>query len=223
MKKLLLFMMCLVAIGIANAQQVYESTGNNVNVRTGPGTNYPVMTKAGTRSTKAQLFVGDRVTYSGVTKNNFMQVKSNDGKWKSTGWVYSDYLRPVGKGQPALTALERKVVGRHMLSLQWISWDYFGTCEITKEPDGRYRCVGEQLSKENPGDFLRLDGYIEIVNEKHLIFDGSIAIKIYHLNDGEEYVRTGRYDFKSTQNRKYWRAQNLEKIDATDYVDIYFK
>ena len=35
-----------------------------------------------------------------------------------------------------LTALERKVVGRHMLSLQWISWDYFGSVEIKKQADG---------------------------------------------------------------------------------------
>ena len=27
--------------------------------------------------------------------------------------------------------LEKQVIGKHMLSLQWISWEKFGTCEIT--------------------------------------------------------------------------------------------
>lgn len=123
-----------------------------------------------------------------------------------------------------LTPLEQKVVGNHMLSLQWISWDYFGTAKITKEADGRLKCVGEQLSKEYPGDYLKLDGYITIVSALHLQFTGTIKTKVYHLNNGEEYVREGTFDFKSTQGRKYWREQEMKGPDGvTDYVDIYFK
>ncbi|MBR0046750.1 MAG: hypothetical protein IJP75_07725 [Bacteroidaceae bacterium] len=123
-----------------------------------------------------------------------------------------------------LTPLERQVVGNHMLSLQWISWDYFGTAKITKEADGRLKCVGEQLSKEYPGDYLKLDGYITIVDALHLQFTGTIKTKVYHLNNGEEYVREGTFDFKSTQGRKYWREQEMKGPDGvTDYVDIYFK
>ena len=226
MKKLILFCLSIMMATLCNAQNIYECTGDNVNVRTGPGTDYAVMTTAIARPGKAQLFRGQKVEYLGVTKNGFMKVKQIDQNWMNeTGWVYARYLKKAGTAakNTSLTALERKVVGKHMLSLQWISWDYFGKCEITKLPDGTLSCVGEQLSKEHPGDFLRLDGTIEIVNEKHLIFDGDISIKVYHLNNGEEYTRTGRYDFKSTQNRRYWRAQNLEVIDACDYVDIYFK
>ena len=123
-----------------------------------------------------------------------------------------------------LTPLEQKVVGNHMLSLQWISWDYFGNAKITKEADGRLKCVGEQLSKEHPGDYLKLDGYITIVSALHLQFTGTIKTKVYHLNGGEEYVREGTFDFKSTQGRKYWREQEMKGPDGvTDYVDIYFK
>ena len=123
-----------------------------------------------------------------------------------------------------LTPLERQVVGKHMLSLQWISWDYFGTAEITKEADGRLKCVGSQLSKEYPGDYLKLDGYITIVSALHLQFTGTIKTKVYHLNGGEEYVREGTFDFKSTQGRKYWREQEMKGPDGvTNYVDIYFK
>ena len=228
MRRLLLILACVLTGAVCQAQSVYECTGDNVNVRRGPGKNYEIVYTNIARPGKVQLFKGETVTYLGEKRNGFMKVKISDDKNPQPGptWVSAQYLRKLGSGsgyQGGLSALERKVVGRHMLSLQWISWDYFGVCTITKEADGRLRCVGEQLSKEHPGDFLRLDGYVEIVNEKHLVFDGDIAIKVYHLNDGEEYVRTGQYDFKSTQNRKYWRAQNLEKIDATDYVDIYFK
>lgn len=223
MKQIILSLFCLLSCGIICAQDIYESTGDNVNVRKGPGMNYGIVMTNIARPGKVQLFKGDRVEYLGETKNGFMKINVPESKnaQQSVAWVSAQYLRKPTKG--SLSALEKKVVGRHMLSLQWISWDYFGVCTITKEADGRLRCVGEQLSKETPGDYLKLDGYIEIVDAKHLIFEGDISIKVYHLNEGNEYVRTGRYDFVSTQNRKYWRAQNLEKIDATDYVDIYFK
>ena len=145
------------------------------------------------------------------------------GMQTKSGWVSAQYLKPAKKKSAPLSGLERQIVGRHMLSLQWISWEDFGVCNITKEKDGRLRCVGEQLSKEHPGDFLKIDGYVDIVDAKHLVFNGDITIKVYHLNEGKPYTRSGKYDFLSTQNRKYWRAQKLEVIDATDYVDIYFK
>jgi len=123
----------------------------------------------------------------------------------------------------SLTPLEKKVVGKHLLSLQWISWDYFGTCEISKIENGRYRCVGSQLSKEN-SDYLKLDGYISIVNENHLKFTGVIKTKVYHLNNGNEYVREGTFDFKATDGRKYWREQEMAGPDGcTDYIDIFFQ
>ena len=225
MKKLASLLLCILVTTFTYAQNIFECTGDNVNVRTGPGKQYGnVMTNIA-RPGRAQLFKGQQVEYLGVTKNGFMKVAHPDNIWQGeSGWVSAQYLRRPGAARPSsLSALERKVVGRHMLSLQWISWDYFGTCNITKEADGRLRCVGEQLSKEHPGDYLKLDGYVSIVDEKHLIFDGDIIIKVYHLNNGEEYIRSGQYDFVSTQNRKYWRAQNLEVIDACDYVDIYFK
>ena len=58
---------------------------------------------------------------------------------------------------------EQKLLGHHLLSLQWISWEYFGGCDITKDEDGTLRCVGEQLSREND-DYLRLNGTISIVD-----------------------------------------------------------
>ena len=125
--------------------------------------------------------------------------------------------------QRALTP-EQKVLGKHMLSLQWISWDYFGTCNITKDDNGVLHCKGEQLSREND-DYLKINGTIEIVDANNLKFTGTIAMKIYHINGGKECLREGTFDFKATNGRKYWRMQQMDNpCDmACDYVDIYFK
>ena len=119
---------------------------------------------------------------------------------------------------------EQKVLGKHMLSLQWISWDYFGTCNITKDDKGVLHCKGEQLSREND-DYLKINGTIEIVDANNLKFTGTIAMKIYHINGGKECLREGTFDFKATNGRKYWRMQQMDNpCDmACDYVDIYFK
>jgi len=128
----------------------------------------------------------------------------------------------------SLTKLERKVVGKHMLSLQWISWSYFGTATITKEDDGTLRCTGEQLSRGDDshiGDYLKIDGTVRIVSALELEFTGTIRTKIWHINNGDEVVREGTFTFLSTNGRKYWRLQQMENPadGCTDYVDIYFK
>ncbi len=128
------------------------------------------------------------------------------------------------KGGASKNAVEQKVLGKHKLSLQWISWENFGTVTITKEKNGRLRCVGEQRSVEN-SDYLTIDGYITIVNEKHLKFEGNITLSVSHIQYGKPCVREGTFDFKSTQGRRYWRMQQMENPcdGCTDYVDIYFK
>ena len=133
-----------------------------------------------------------------------------------------------------LTSLEKKVVGKHMLSLQWISWKNFGSVTITKEADGTLSCHGEQLAvncadaeegNKTNGDYVKLDGTIQIVDETHLIFTGDICEKVYHINNGEECLRQGTYDFIATGKRKYWRLQDITNPtgECADYIDIYFK
>ena len=65
--------------------------------------------------------------------------------------------------------------------------------------------------------------YITIVSETHLKFTGAIRTKVYHLNNGNEYVREGSFDFVATDGRKYWREQEMNGPEGvTDYIDIYF-
>ena len=72
-----------------------------------------------------------------------------------------------------LNDVERKVQGKHMLSLQWLSWKYFGYVNITKQPDGTITCRGEQLARnckdadndcKTNDDYIKLDGVIDIVD-----------------------------------------------------------
>ncbi len=134
-----------------------------------------------------------------------------------------------------LTALERKVVGKHMLSLQWISWESFGSVEIKKEADGTFSCRGEQLARKctkdveqgniDNDDYVKLDGTIEIVDADHLVFTGEIRTKVYHINNGQEVLRSGTFNFVTKEKRKYWRMQEISNPadNCADYIDIYFK
>lgn len=163
--------------------------------------------------------------YIGEFKNNEFEGKGTGyfvgGETESGIWKNGKYMG--SEAEQDLTSLERKVVGKHLLSLQWISWDYFGTCEITKVNNGKYRCVGSQHSKEN-SDYLKLEGYISIVNENHLRFTGTIITRLHDMNNGNEHIREGTFDFKSTGGRKYWREQEMTGSDGcTDYIDIYFQ
>lgn len=120
---------------------------------------------------------------------------------------------------------DKLLLGYHNFSLQWISWDYFGKVEFTKgKTDKNYLVKGAQKSKEND-DYIEIEGLITPKNEKHLIFNGVINYKVYHLNNGKPCKREGTFNFKVSGNRKYWRLQEMGNPcdNVTDYIDIYFK
>lgn len=114
--------------------------------------------------------------------------------------------------------------GKHNLSLQWISWEELGEAEIEYIGDNSYRIEGEQRSPD-ASDYLTIAGTLQAVSETELIFDGTVEHQIAHLNQGKPCVKTGKQTFKSTQNRKYWRMQDMQNCEGgavTDYIDIYF-
>jgi len=115
---------------------------------------------------------------------------------------------------------EQDLLGTHQMRLQWI--DGKGTCEFG-EADGMLTISGKY---EKGGDFLSIDGKAQLPNAKELIVEGKIITKVSHLNGGKECVREGKYIFRSTKGRKYWRMQNMDNCEegaTVDYVDIYFK
>ncbi len=115
------------------------------------------------------------------------------------------------------------LLGRHKVSLQWISWNYFGAATVTKRK-GIYYLKGEQKGRGNT-DYVKIDGVVTSVDAKEFKFDGSVIMQISHINGGEPCKREGELTFRITGKRKYWRMQEMDNPcdQATDYVDIYFR
>jgi hypothetical protein len=115
------------------------------------------------------------------------------------------------------------LLGRHRLSLQWISWDYFGAATVT-ERGGVLYLKGNQRQRGG-SDYLTIDGVITSIDAKEFSFSGKIVTRISHINGGAPCVRDGDFTFKITGKRKYWRLQEMDSPcdTATDYVDIFFR
>ena len=122
-------------------------------------------------------------------------------------------------------AAAQRLLGRHMLSLQWISWDHFGVATVTNRA-GMYSIKGEQNGRgKSSTDFVKIDGAITSIDTKEFAFKGVITTRVSHINNGEPCVRDGEFTFKITGTRKYWRLQQIDNPcdQAADYVDIYFR
>ncbi|MGO9173681.1 MAG: caspase family protein [Rhodomicrobium sp.] len=117
-----------------------------------------------------------------------------------------------------------KLLGKHKLALQWVSWDYFGEAIAAKE-NGVVTLKGRQNSKTD-SDFVTLDGIVSEVDATSFKFVGTIVTRVSYIYGGQPCTREGQFTFKITEKRKYWRLQEmLNPCDgsSTDYVDIFFK
>jgi hypothetical protein len=122
-------------------------------------------------------------------------------------------------------AAANMLVGRHRLSLQWVSWDYFGVATVTNRR-GVYSIKGEQKGRGRGNtDFVKIDGRITSIDVKEFAFTGTIITQISHINGGKPCTRDGEFTFKITGKRRYWRLQQMDNPcdPVTDYVDIYFR
>ncbi len=115
------------------------------------------------------------------------------------------------------------LLGKHKLSLQWISWEHFGTATFTNEA-AVYSVRGSQKGRGN-ADLLTIEGIIVSINAKQFVFEGKIVTQVSHINGGKPCIRQGDFTFRITGKRKYWRLQEMDNPcdEATDYIDIYFK
>ena len=106
------------------------------------------------------------------------------------------------------------------LTLQWIDWDHRGRVQVS-ERGGVVHLGGGQRQAGGNGR-LELDGDLVSIGPLSFTFRGHIAITDTP-DPGRNCVRDGEYEFRITQNRRYWRLQQMEVCDGlTDYVDIYF-
>ena len=117
----------------------------------------------------------------------------------------------------------KNILGRHMCSLQWISWKDFGSVTISQDSDKTVRVKGGQKSKSN-SDYLEIDGTLTVINPLHLRFTGEIITCVDHINSGKPVKRKGTYNFTVAGQRRYWRMQEMTNPEdgCCDYVDIYF-
>lgn len=120
-------------------------------------------------------------------------------------------------------AAAKRLLGRHKISLQWISWDYFGTATVTNK-GGLYRLKGEQKGRGST-DIVSVDGVVTQIDAKEFKFDGKVITQVTHINGGKPCERTGEMTFRITGKRKYWRLQQIDNPcdGVADYVDIYFR
>ncbi|MBR7059496.1 MAG: hypothetical protein IKI22_02705 [Neisseriaceae bacterium] len=116
--------------------------------------------------------------------------------------------------------LEKKLLGKHMFSLQWISWEKFGTANVYQENNQLKIRARQELN----GDYVTLDGVIEPIDSKSFYFNGDVVTRVSHIAQGQECKRSGKFFFKATGKRKYWRMQEMDNPcdGVVDYIDVYF-
>lgn len=118
-----------------------------------------------------------------------------------------------------------KLLGKHMLSLQWLQFEkaMYGTATI-EDKGGALYLKGEQINKGKEKGYLKVDGRITEVGKNSFKFNGTIKTSVSHINNGEECVREGDMNFLAKGARKYWRLQEMKSpcSEVTDYVDVYF-
>ncbi|MCK6683009.1 MAG: hypothetical protein L6R30_11410 [Thermoanaerobaculia bacterium] len=118
-----------------------------------------------------------------------------------------------------------KLLGEHLLTLQWIGWERPGKATVRIE-DGVLLLKGEQRGKEN-GDFLAIEGRITQVWEKEFRFSGRIETQVSYINGGKPCAREGEVTFRITGKRRYWRLKEMENPceggNLVDYVDIFLR
>lgn len=120
-------------------------------------------------------------------------------------------------------AAKAMLLGTHRLSLQWVSWDYFGKAIVT-DKNGTLSIKGEQRARKG-SDYVRIEGVITEISAKEFKFNGIVEMRVSHINKGEPCKREGELTFAIKGNRRYWRMQQMDNPcdEATDYVDIYFR
>lgn len=117
-------------------------------------------------------------------------------------------------------AAAERLRGNTGVTLQWIGWDRRGGLAV-RQDGALIRLSGGQRAANGPGA-LTIDGSVAEIGVDYFLFDGRIDI-VDTPDLGRRCPREGRFTFRVTQNRKYWRLQEMEMCGGlTDYVDIYF-
>lgn len=141
-------------------------------------------------------------------------------------WPNALWAKPVYQDRTVINSsvMAGKLVGKHKLNLQWIGsdkWSEFGNLKVV-DLQGMMFIRGEQIKGD---DYLQIDGKILNIENKQFTFQGKIITRVSHINNGDSCKRDGEMIFKITENRKYWRLQQMKSPcdTVTDYVDIFMR
>lgn len=117
-----------------------------------------------------------------------------------------------------------QLLGEHLLTLQWITFDKgkTGKLQVTEE-NGLLKLQGSQ--KGAKGNYLTVEGVIESVDAKSFILVGKVETQVDHIAQGKACTREGRFTFRITGKRRYWRMKEMDNPcdEAADYVDIFLR
>ncbi len=115
---------------------------------------------------------------------------------------------------------EKLLLGKHTFGVQFI-WDGYGSATIKKE-NQFLKIIGTQYSKDK-SEYVKMNGTIEIIDDQQFSFDGNI--KIYTKDCCDKIDKTGKFTFKKTGSRKYWRLQEFNMLcdiyTCAYYLDIF--
>ncbi len=98
-------------------------------------------------------------------------------------------------------AAESMLLGSHLFSCQWISWEEFGRAEV-KEEDGTLRLTAVQRRRDGD-DYVEVEGVILEVLAKSFTFRGSVVTRVSHINSGRPCRREGTMTFRISGLRRY--------------------
>jgi len=143
----------------------------------------------------------------------------------ASGSILSAPENTVVHDPAAAQALE----GDHRFSLQWISWENFGSVTITNE-DGLLRIRGHQ-TLQGTGNLaqarqaMTIHGVVTAIDKTLFEFEGELMIRLGRGGETKDpCVRKGKLTFKYREgNSRSWRLTQQQNpcVAHVDYVDIY--
>lgn len=119
-------------------------------------------------------------------------------------------------------AMADQLMGEHVFNLQWID-SPAGVARVTEPTKGELHLEAEQRNAS--GDYATASGRITRVTARTFELDGQVVTRVSHNYGGKPCVKSGRFTFRITGKRKYWRLKEMTNCEGgmlVDYVDVFF-
>lgn len=121
------------------------------------------------------------------------------------------------------------IVGKHRLTLQWISRNRPGEINIIVENNQQYHIKGFQTESGNlinskSSHVMKIEGLISEIKTRSFTFNGTINILLSGRNNNQPCIREGTFTFSYRKGKSQsWRLKEKDNTchGHTDYIDIY--